>query len=138
MLNQSNSQPSDIDDMPDKELLALLQNPSYADFSFPNRWDHIKRITKDTILKYARDAATVDNEPDYLSEAFAHQLVSEQTSIPVPELRKVVKSTYSTFIAMEYKYSWTAALRCLPYFVVVWVASRCIYHLLLCPTAPQN
>ena len=82
------------------EILALRQNSGYKDFSSPNRPRYITRITEDTVLKFSRDV-TEDKEAKWPSEALALQLVSEKTTIPVPQIRRVVKTRYS-FFAMEY------------------------------------
>ena len=84
------------------EILALRQNSGYKDSSSSNRPRYITRTTKDTVLKVSRDV-TEDEEAECPSEALALQLVSEQSTIPVPQIRRVVKTTgrYS-FFAMEY------------------------------------
>ncbi|KIM39399.1 hypothetical protein M413DRAFT_74903, partial [Hebeloma cylindrosporum] len=59
------------------------------------------RITKDTVLKPFQDVP-VEEEPECPSEVLAQRLVSEQTTIPVPQVRRVIKSIYTTYIAVEY------------------------------------
>lgn len=97
---KTNRQPSDVDDISDEELLRLRRQASGFELSPTSFGTHnIGRVTEHTVMKATQD---VEEETDDPSEALVLQLVAQQTSIPVPQVRRLVKSKYSTYIAMEH------------------------------------
>ncbi|KIM44985.1 hypothetical protein M413DRAFT_442946 [Hebeloma cylindrosporum] len=91
--------PSDIDDIPDEKLLQLVRN---SEFQFPSTaigTHNVSRVTEHTVMKMAQDR---DEGVEYPSEALVLQLVAQQTSIPVPQVRRFVKAKTALYIAMEH------------------------------------
>ncbi|KIM44982.1 hypothetical protein M413DRAFT_442945 [Hebeloma cylindrosporum] len=93
--------PSDIDDISDEELFRLAREGSK--FKLPSTaicTNNISRVTEHTVLKSAQD---MEDDTDYPSEALVLQLVAQQTSIPVPRVRRLLKAEDGTpYIAMEH------------------------------------
>jgi len=91
---------SDIDHLSDEEVMRLKKSRKEFTLSpTPYGAVNISRITEHTVIKGAQD---IEEEIEYASEAVALRVVAEHTSIPVPQVRRLVKGRSTTFIAMEY------------------------------------
>ncbi|KIM44984.1 hypothetical protein M413DRAFT_367961 [Hebeloma cylindrosporum] len=93
--------PSDIDDISDEELLRRFREGSK--FKFPSTaigTNNVSRVTEHTVMKSGQD---FEEDIDYPSEALVLQLVAEQTSIPVPRVRRLLKAKDGTpYMALEH------------------------------------
>jgi len=126
-------QPSDIDNISDEELLRLRKKGSGFELSSTDFGTHnIRRVTEHTVMKAPQDV----EEETYPSEALALQLVAQQTSIPVPPVRRLVKSKYMPHC--HGTHSGATALCRLAHFIMVWPCSYRIHYALLYSPAPQN
>lgn len=74
-------------------------------------------------------------ESDHPSEALALELVAQQASIPVPNVRRLVQFKYSKVIAMEHNPLSPCRLA---RSTMVWTRSHCVYHSLLYSSAAQD
>ncbi|KAI0314735.1 kinase-like domain-containing protein, partial [Amylostereum chailletii] len=91
---------SDIDHLSDAEVLSLRENTlDFAPSPTPFGAYNIHRITENTVVKGAQDP---EENIDYPSEALTLQLIAEQTNIPVPRVRRILKNRYKAHTAMEY------------------------------------
>ncbi|KIM44979.1 hypothetical protein M413DRAFT_25370 [Hebeloma cylindrosporum] len=100
-LSSPRHSPSDIDDISDEELLRLDRGGSKFKLPSTSIGTHnISRVTEHTVMKAVQGMET---ESDHPSEALVLELVAQQTSIPVPYVRRLVKSEDGTpYIAMEH------------------------------------
>ncbi|KIM44983.1 hypothetical protein M413DRAFT_51094, partial [Hebeloma cylindrosporum] len=92
-------QPSDIDDISDEQVFKLIKA---SNFDFPSTaigTHNVSRVTEHTVIKSAQDMM---DDVEYPSEALVLQLVAQQTSIPVPQVRRLVQGGSSILIAIEF------------------------------------
>ena len=88
------TQPSDIDNLSNAELLDLSQN---APKVHPDAG--VVKLTSGTVAKASQD---MDEDAPDPSEATALDLVFSQTTIPIPRVRRVVRRKWDFLIIMDH------------------------------------
>ena len=93
-------QASDVDDLSDVQILERLKAaPKLSEESNGLGAKSIWHITDGTVAKEAQD---IDEGVYPPSESLALDLVYRETTIPVPRVRRVVRSGYNHYIIMDY------------------------------------
>ena len=93
-------QPSDVDDLTDAQILDLLKvAPGLSVESNGLGANSIWHLTDGTVAKEAQD---IDEDVEPPSEALALDIVFRETTIPVPRVRRVIRSGYNTYIIMDH------------------------------------
>ncbi|KAF8875700.1 kinase-like domain-containing protein [Infundibulicybe gibba] len=91
-------EPSDIDHLSIEEVRALMvQAPPLS--SDPLRGSELKRLTSKLVFKDSEDVKDTTSDT---AEGLALLLVFQETTIPVPRLRKVVESEIVRYIIMDH------------------------------------
>jgi len=85
-----------IASLSDLEILNLFrEGRRLSEIDHPFAEGQVILITDDTVAKVSQD---VDEEVTYPSEAFALDVVSQHTTIPVPRVRRVVKRRHGDYL----------------------------------------
>ncbi|KAG6807520.1 hypothetical protein H0H93_016108, partial [Arthromyces matolae] len=85
-------QRSEIDILSDNEIIEMFTNHSQA-FSGTG----VKKLAIGLVMKYS-----FDTDPANIREELVHNLLFEQTSIPVPRIRRVIPYKEQVLYAMDY------------------------------------
>ncbi|KAG6831991.1 hypothetical protein H0H93_013612, partial [Arthromyces matolae] len=83
---------SDIDNLSDNEILEMFKNSSHTFGS-----SGASKLAVNIVIKYS-----IDTDPANIREELVHNLLFEQTSIPVPRMRRVIPYGRHILYAMDY------------------------------------
>ncbi|KAG6860321.1 hypothetical protein C0995_012679 [Termitomyces sp. Mi166 len=86
-------QPSDVDHLSDKEILERFMNVPWMEGE-----GRVKRLTPKTIVKPTMNMEDLKD----MAEANALNLVFAESTIPVPRVHRVITTSESFFIVMDY------------------------------------